>query len=72
LLRARLGHDFWQYKENTLVRRIQRRMQVLQIDSVPEYIDRLSLSRKFVRLTAGGNRIRTSGTAEDAGLVADL
>src|SRR5262252_5101096 len=41
LLRARLGHDFSQYKENTLVRRIQRRMQVLQIDNVPEYIDRL-------------------------------
>ena len=41
LLRARLGHDFSQYKENTLVRRIQRRMQVLQIDNVPEYIERL-------------------------------
>jgi two-component system CheB/CheR fusion protein len=41
LLRARLGHDFSQYKENTLVRRIQRRMQVLRIDNVPEYIDRL-------------------------------
>ena len=41
LLRARLGHDFSEYKENTLIRRIQRRMQVLQIDSVPDYIDRL-------------------------------
>jgi two-component system, chemotaxis family, CheB/CheR fusion protein len=41
LLRARLGHDFSQYKESSLVRRTQRRMQVLQIDSVPEYIDRL-------------------------------
>ena len=41
LLRARLGHDFSEYKEKTLVRRIQRRMQVLQIDGVPEYIDRL-------------------------------
>jgi len=41
LLRARLGHDFSQYKQNTLVRRIQRRMQVLQIDNVPEYIERL-------------------------------
>ena len=41
LLRARLGHDFSEYKENTLVRRIQRRMQVLQIDNVPEYIERL-------------------------------
>jgi two-component system, chemotaxis family, CheB/CheR fusion protein len=41
LLRARLGHDFSEYKEKTLVRRIQRRMQILQIDGVPEYIERL-------------------------------
>jgi len=41
LLRARVGHDFSHYKPNTLVRRIQRRMQVLQIDSVPAFIDRL-------------------------------
>jgi two-component system CheB/CheR fusion protein len=41
LLRARVGHDFSQYKPNTLVRRIQRRMQVLQIDTVPAFIQRL-------------------------------
>ena len=41
LLRAELGHDFSQYKEKTLVRRIQRRMQVLQLDTVPAYIARL-------------------------------
>ena len=41
LIRARLGHDFSEYKEKTLVRRVQRRMQVLQIDSVPRYIERL-------------------------------
>ena len=41
LLRAKLGHDFSQYKEKTLVRRIQRRMQVLQIGTMPEYIERL-------------------------------
>jgi two-component system, chemotaxis family, CheB/CheR fusion protein len=41
LLRAKVGHDFSKYKEKTLVRRIQRRMQVLQIDTVPAYIDRL-------------------------------
>src|SRR5262245_1345968 len=31
LLRSRLGHYFTQYKEKTLVRRIQRRMQLLQV-----------------------------------------
>ena len=41
LLRARLGHDFSAYKENTVIRRVQRRMQVLQIDNVPAYIERL-------------------------------
>ena len=41
LLRGKLGHDFSQYKEKTLVRRIQRRMQVLQIDAMPEYVERL-------------------------------
>ncbi|UVK42002.1 PAS domain-containing protein [Mesorhizobium sp. AR07] len=38
LLHTRIGHDFSMYKENTLIRRIQRRMQVLQIDKVPAYI----------------------------------
>lgn len=41
LLRAEVGHDFSQYKEKTLVRRIQRRMQVVQIDGVAGYIDYL-------------------------------
>jgi two-component system, chemotaxis family, CheB/CheR fusion protein len=41
LLRARVGHDFSKYKEKTLVRRVQRRMQVLQIDTVQAYIARL-------------------------------
>jgi two-component system CheB/CheR fusion protein len=40
-LRNRLGHDFSQYKDKTLVRRIQRRMQVLQIDAMPDYIERM-------------------------------
>jgi len=41
LLRAEVGHDFSQYKEKTLVRRIQRRMQVLQAATVPDYIAHL-------------------------------
>jgi two-component system CheB/CheR fusion protein len=30
LLRERTGHDFTGYKDNTIKRRIERRMQVLQ------------------------------------------
>ena len=41
LLRARVGHDFSEYKDKTVIRRIQRRMHVLQIDGVPEYVERL-------------------------------
>ena len=41
MLRQAVGHDFSHYKEKTLVRRIQRRMQVLQIDDVPAYIEHL-------------------------------
>jgi two-component system CheB/CheR fusion protein len=41
LLRAGIDHDFSGYKENTLIRRIQRRMQVLHIDDVPSYVERL-------------------------------
>ena len=41
LLRASINHDFSGYKESSLIRRIQRRMQVLHIDDVPGYIERL-------------------------------
>jgi two-component system CheB/CheR fusion protein len=37
-LRARSGHDFSEYKEKTLVRRLQRRMQVLRLDTPEAYI----------------------------------
>ena len=41
VLNSRLGRDFSQYKTNTLMRRVQRRMQVLQLEDVPAYIDQL-------------------------------
>lgn len=41
LLRTRTGHDFSGYKDKTIIRRVQRRMQVLQIDNVPEFLERL-------------------------------
>jgi len=42
VLQKSTSHDFKHYKTSTLVRRIQRRMQVLQILSVDAYIERLS------------------------------
>jgi two-component system CheB/CheR fusion protein len=50
VLRARTGHDFSGYKDKTIVRRVQRRMQVLQIDDVPAFLDRLRKDAREVDL----------------------
>ena len=42
ILQHRVGHDFSRYKRSTLTRRIQRRMQVLQINDVSDYLAQLS------------------------------
>jgi two-component system CheB/CheR fusion protein len=41
LLRAKTGHDFAHYKENTCIRRIQRRMHVHQLTSASDYLELL-------------------------------
>ena len=38
LLRAQTGHDFSQYKRNSLTRRVERRMAVHQIEHLDEYL----------------------------------
>ena len=38
LLRAQTGHDFSQYKQSTINRRIERRMAVHQIERLDEYV----------------------------------
>jgi two-component system, chemotaxis family, CheB/CheR fusion protein len=50
VLHGRLGRDFSQYKTGTLMRRIQRRMQVLRIDAVPSYIEQLRTSPQEAEL----------------------
>jgi two-component system, chemotaxis family, CheB/CheR fusion protein len=40
-LRARTGHDFLNYKEKTLLRRLHRRMQLLQIETTQGYLQRV-------------------------------
>lgn len=39
ILRNKTGNDFHGYKQNTFLRRVQRRMQVTQIDDIPAYLD---------------------------------
>ena len=41
VLHSRLGRDFSSYKAGTLMRRIQRRMHVLQTDEVSGYVEQL-------------------------------
>lgn len=38
VLRTQTGHDFSQYKQNTICRRIERRMAVQQIEQLSEYV----------------------------------
>ena len=44
LLRAQTGHDFSQYKPNTIFRRIERRMAVHQLESLDAYVKHLQLT----------------------------
>jgi two-component system, chemotaxis family, CheB/CheR fusion protein len=41
LVRRRAGHDFSQYKGNTFIRRLERRMKALQIETVEQYVQLL-------------------------------
>jgi two-component system CheB/CheR fusion protein len=49
-VRSGVGHDFSQYKDRTLMRRIQRRMQVTQAASLKDYADKLRKDPHEVRL----------------------
>jgi two-component system, chemotaxis family, CheB/CheR fusion protein len=49
LLRAQTGHDFSHYKQNTISRRIERRMAVQQIDQMDEYIRYLQQNKAEVK-----------------------
>ena len=41
ILRNQIGHDFSGYKTKTFLRRVQRRMQVTQLDTIEAYVERL-------------------------------
>lgn len=50
LLRNQTGHDFSQYKKNTLYRRIERRMGVHKIDKIPNYVSFLQENPKQISI----------------------
>ncbi|WP_205880240.1 CheR family methyltransferase [Lichenicoccus roseus] len=41
ILRNQVGHDFNGYKDKTFLRRVHRRMQVQQVDTLEAYVERL-------------------------------
>ncbi len=45
MLQSQTGHDFSLYKRNTIMRRVERRMAVHQIDRMEDYIRYLQLTR---------------------------
>ena len=53
LLRARTGHDFSQYKQKTIQRRISRRMAVQQIEQIEDYYQYLRHAPLEVNLLIG-------------------
>ncbi|AXB80733.1 CheR family methyltransferase [Novosphingobium sp. P6W] len=48
LVRAQMGHDFSRYKKRTFLRRVQRRMQVNQLDAIETYVELLRRDPKEV------------------------
>ena len=50
ILRSRLGHDFYQYKHQTFMRRVQRRMLVLRLSRYDDYVRCLQTDREQVTL----------------------
>jgi len=41
ILRSQIGHDFSGYKTKTFIRRVRRRMQVVQVDTIDAYVEHL-------------------------------
>ena len=66
LLRTRLGHDFSSYKDKTFLRRVQRRMQVLNIATLRGYIGRLEAEQGEAALLFRDLLIRVTSFFRDA------
>lgn len=50
ILHSQIGHDFSGYKEKTFMRRVRRRMQIVQLDSLAGYLERLRQEPREVTL----------------------
>jgi two-component system, chemotaxis family, CheB/CheR fusion protein len=66
LLRARGGHDFRNYKQSTLRRRVHRRLGLRNIATLDEYIDELRTNSEEVATLVGDLMISVTGFFRDA------
>ena len=65
ILQTQVGHDFSGYKEKTFLRRVQRRMQVLNIALISDYVARLEQDREEVLLLFRDLLIRVTSFFRD-------
>lgn len=65
VLREQVGHDFSGYKERSFLRRVQRRMQVLQLEQVEAYLQRLRQDANEIRLLFRDLLINVTGFFRD-------
>jgi two-component system CheB/CheR fusion protein len=72
LLREQSGHDFSQYKKNTLFRRIERRKGIHQIDKIQNYVRYLQENPKEVDILFKELLIGVTGFFRDAEVWAKL
>lgn len=71
-LRAHTGRDFARYKRSTILRRIERRMQLLQIEEFPHYLQRLHEQPDEVRTLADDLLITVTSFFRDHEVFAKL
>lgn len=65
LIRAQTGHDFSLYKQNTIVRRIEKRMAIHQIEGLSDYVAYLRSSPHEVEALFKELLIRVTGFFRD-------
>ena len=72
ILLKQVGHDFSGYKEKTFMRRVHRRMQVLQLSGLTRYVERLQDDPEEVRLLFGDLLIGVTNFFRDPGAFESL
>ena len=72
VLRSQTGHDFSQYKRSTILRRIERRMAIHQIDGLSDYLRYLQITRGEADALFHELLIGVTSFFRDSGIFAEL